>query len=76
MPCVKATLSHWEDAVRHYRELVRGQMSIHSDEVKTAAIQKTKDARKTFHQTYENWNRLIQAHPTELSELLLSSRAA
>lgn len=73
---VKATLAHWEDAVRHYRELVREQMHIQSDEVKTAAIQKTKEARKTFRQTYENWNRLIQTHPTELSELLLSSRAA
>lgn len=73
---VKATLVHWEDAVRHYRELVRGQLHAQSDEVKIAAIRKTKEARKNFHQTYENWNRLIQTHPAELSELLLSSRAA
>ena len=72
---VKMTLIRWEDAVRHYRELVRGQKMTESEDIKIAAIQKTKDARRIFNETYERWNRLIQNRPAELSEVLLRAAA-
>ncbi len=70
------TLAHWEEAVRSYRALVRGQMAAHSEELKTAAAQKISEAQRVFQEAYERWSRLIQYHPLQLREILLSAAAA
>ncbi len=53
---LRQTLVDWEHAVKEYQALVCQQISRHSEDLRTSAMQKMMEARERFQETRESWN--------------------
>ncbi|MBP9864823.1 MAG: fatty acid desaturase [Candidatus Omnitrophica bacterium] len=71
---LRQMLAEWEDAVRNYHEIFRGQAALQSQELKILALSKIREAQTSFKHAREKWNESMQFAPAQLREFLLGAK--